>query len=65
MSVNADPQVSGVYKGTTWKIVWGDGTPDMDYVSTANNDIPSEALRTHLYSSFSSTVDEVNFKNKF
>ncbi|HUX56309.1 MAG TPA: hypothetical protein VMV77_05005, partial [Bacteroidales bacterium] len=59
MSVNADPQISGVYKGTTWKIVWGDGSADMTYTSLSNSDYPSDALRTHLYSSISDCTYKV------
>ena len=54
--VDPDPQISGVYKGTTWNINWGDGTADMNYTSTANSDFPSNALRTHPYPSITSCV---------
>ena len=54
--VDPDPQISGVYKGTTWDINWGDGTADMLYTSTANSDFPNNALRTHPYPAITSCV---------
>src|SRR5664280_1108523 len=54
--VNPNPQISGVYKGTTWNINWGDVSPDMNYTSTTNGDFPSAALRTHPYSAITNCV---------
>ena len=60
--LNPDPNVNGILKGTQWTLDWGDGTV-INYTSTADNDIPSAALRTHTYSTattcnyvFSNTV---------
>ncbi len=50
MIPDPDPAISGILKGTTWVINWGDGTI-YNYTSTADNDIPSLANRTHTYTS--------------
>ena len=50
VSPDPDPMVSGILKGTTWVIDWGDGTIT-NYTSTADNDLPTLAMRTHTYSS--------------
>ncbi len=50
MSPETDPNVSGILKGTTWVIDWGDGTV-YNYTSTADGDYPSLANRTHTYTS--------------
>jgi len=54
--VNPDPQISGVYKGTSWDLDWGDGSAHMIYTSTANGDFPGVASRTHLYPSITNCV---------
>ena len=41
---------SGILKGTTWFIDWGDGTTS-NYISTADANPPPAAMRTHTYSS--------------
>jgi hypothetical protein len=41
------PTPTGVLKGTTWRVVWGDGSPDFLYTSSADGDIP--APQTHIY----------------
>ena len=48
--LNPDPTFNGVLKGTQWTLDWGDGTPLVTYTSTADNDIPPLAIRTHAYS---------------
>ncbi len=35
---------TGVLKGTTWTVDWGDGSPVWNYTSTADNDIPPVQL---------------------
>jgi hypothetical protein len=52
-AVIADPPNSGILKGTTWWIDWGDGTT-LTYISTADYDVPPLALRTHTYSTVTS-----------
>ena len=54
--MDPDPQISGVYKGTTWNINWGDGTADMNFTSTTNSDFPNNALRTHPYPAITNCV---------
>ena len=48
-----DPPNSGILAGTTWTLDWGDGNINTPYVSTAANDVPPLAWRTHTYSSVS------------
>ncbi len=50
MIPDPDPNVSGILKGTTWVINWGDGTT-YNYTSLSDGDYPSLANRTHTYSS--------------
>jgi hypothetical protein len=38
---------TGVLKGTTWTVDWGDGTAVWSYTSTANDDIPGIQLHTY------------------
>ena len=40
---------TGVLKGSTWTIDWGDGSPIWNYTSTANDNLPP--IQTHLYAS--------------
>ena len=47
--LNPNPNVNGILKGTQWTLDWGDGTT-ATYTSTADNDLPPLALRTHTYS---------------
>ncbi len=54
--LNPDPNVNGILKGTQWTLDWGDGTT-ATYTSTADNDLPPIALRTHTYS----TVTNCNY----
>ena len=54
--LNPDPNVNGILKGTQWTLDWGDGTTAV-YTSTADNDLPPLALRTHTYS----TVTDCNY----
>ena len=51
--LNPDPNVNGILKGTQWTMDWGDGTI-VNYISTADNDIPSLAIRSHTYSTITS-----------
>ena len=37
---------TGVLKGTTWTVDWGDGSPLWTYTSTADNDIPPVQIHT-------------------
>ncbi len=53
---NANPLFSGILKGTTWSLDWGDGTV-VTYTSASDNDIPTLAMRTHTYT----TVTNCNF----
>ncbi len=48
MILDPDPNLNGVLKGTQWTLDWGDGTV-VNYTSTADNDLPPLALRTHTY----------------
>ncbi len=43
---------TGVLRGTTWTVDWGDGSPVWTYTSTADNDIPPVQLHP-----FSTTTD--------
>ncbi|MBK7710492.1 MAG: hypothetical protein IPJ37_05800 [Bacteroidales bacterium] len=54
--LNPNPNVNGILKGTQWNLDWGDGTT-VTYTSTADNDLPPVALRTHTYS----TVTTCNY----
>ncbi|MFZ2339144.1 MAG: PKD domain-containing protein [Bacteroidales bacterium] len=61
-TVILDPATSGILKGTQWSMDWGDGTT-VTYTSTADNNLPTLALRTHTYTTattcnyvFSNTV---------
>ena len=45
------PLPTGILKGTTWTIDWGDGSPVWTYNSASNNDIPP--LQTHLFATTS------------
>jgi hypothetical protein len=54
--LNPDPNVNGILKGTQWTLDWGDGTTAA-YTSTADNDLPPLAMRTHTYS----TVTDCNY----
>jgi len=56
VSVDPDPMVSGILKGTTWYFDWGDGTI-YTYTSTADGDFPPLATRTHTYT----TITDCNF----
>lgn len=47
-AVILDPPNSGILKGTTWLLDWGDGTI-INYTSAADYDIPPLATRTHTY----------------
>lgn len=49
-----DPPTSGILKGTTWTLDWGDGSPPSVYTSAADYDIPPLAFRQHLYTSTTS-----------
>ena len=40
---------TGVLKGTTWTIDWGDGSPVWTYPSAADNDIPPAQIHTYNY----------------
>ena len=55
--LNPNPNVNGILKGTQWTLDWGDGSGLVTYTSTADNDIPPVALRTHAYS----TVTTCNY----
>ncbi len=48
--LNPDPNMNGILNGTEWTLDWGDGTPLVTYLSTADNDIPPLPIRTHTYS---------------
>ena len=37
---------TGVLKGTTWTVDWGDGSPVWNYTSTADNDLPPAQIHT-------------------
>jgi PKD-like domain/PKD domain/CHU_C Type IX secretion signal domain/Ig-like domain CHU_C associated len=50
---SGDQNITGIYNGTTWTFDWGDGTTG-SYTSTADNNLPPIALRTHTYPSGSS-----------
>ena len=52
-----DPPNSGILKGTTWTIDWGDGTPVTNFTSSVNYEIPPLALRQHVYS----TITNCNY----
>jgi len=56
VSVDPDPLVSGILKGTTWFFDWGDETT-YTYTSTADGDFPPLATRTHTYT----TINDCNF----
>jgi|GEM_PF-675330 len=56
VSVDPDPSVSGILKGTTWFFDWGDGTT-YTYTSTADGDYPPLATRTHTYT----TITDCNY----
>ncbi|MCJ7448576.1 MAG: hypothetical protein MUO72_12880, partial [Bacteroidales bacterium] len=43
---------TGVLKGTTWTVDWGDGSPVWTYTSTADNDLPPTQIHN-----FSTTTD--------
>jgi len=47
-TVILDPATSGILKGTTWFLDWGDGTT-ATYTSTVDYNLPPLALRTHTY----------------
>src|ERR1035437_6404740 len=51
--LNPDPNFNGIYNGTQWTLDWGDGATAA-YTSTADNDLPPLALRTHTYSTVTS-----------
>ncbi len=53
ISVDPDPTISGILKGTVWVIDWGDGNIS-NYTSTADGDYPPLAMRTHTYSNVTS-----------
>jgi hypothetical protein len=48
VTLSGDPNATGILKGTQWTLDWGDGTT-ATYASTADNDLPPLALRTHTY----------------
>ncbi|MDT8309492.1 MAG: hypothetical protein RQ866_08160, partial [Bacteroidales bacterium] len=50
VTLDPDPLVNGILKGTEWIMDWGDGTVNT-YTSVTDNDLPPLSLRTHTYTS--------------
>ena len=48
ISVDPNPEISGILKGTIWTINWGDGNI-VNFTSATDNDIPTLLMRTHTY----------------
>ena len=48
-STSWDIVPTGVLKGTTWTVDWGDGSPVWTYTSTADNDIPPVTVTSSFH----------------